>query len=55
MPPADLLSMFPPDPTKIPQYIAAFFKLGVTFGEALMTGIVVPTMKFITDMGTILA
>lgn len=55
MNPSELASMFPPNPAKIPEYIAAFFKLGVTFGEALVTGIVVPTMKFLTDMGTILA
>lgn len=48
-------SLFPPNPAKIGEYIASFTKLGLDFGQALVTGIVTPTFKFITDMTTILA
>lgn len=43
-------AMFPPNPAKIPEYFADFMKLGLDFGQALVTVII----TFITNMTTIL-
>jgi hypothetical protein len=46
-----LMSLFPPNPAKMGQYIAQFATLGLTFGQSLVD----QTIKFLTDLFTVLA
>lgn len=50
-----IASMFPPNPAEMGAYIGAMFKVCSDFGLALATGIITPTIAFISSFGQALA